>query len=171
VDLRIYRRVSAASPGTSQAPDESSLFVVFFFCLPGEARYRRGRLCTWALSSGLCCKLPWIEVLGVTAYKWGWILFFLELACIGPLVILLAFLVYTGNFDRSSLPREIGKDGALDPLVYCRTYCRPGDHGRHHCRCSFPDWHPCWGSVFSGISSIWCSKPGIDRTFLDLNRG
>ena len=21
-----------------------------------------------------------------------------------------------------------------------------------------PVWHPCWGSVFSGISSIWCSN-------------
>jgi len=46
VDLRNLRRVPAASPGTSQAPETESSLLRRFFRLPGKARTAGGRLCT-----------------------------------------------------------------------------------------------------------------------------
>ena len=97
VDLRNLRRVPAESPGPSQAPKiESSLFRPFFF-LFGESPYRRWEV----MHLGM---IPCFVLLGylgsrfwaVTAYKWGWILFFLEMACIVLLSILGSFLCTRG---------------------------------------------------------------------------
>jgi len=122
-DLRNLRRVPAMSPGPSQAPEiESSLLqrFSFLFFFGAESPYRRwevlhlGMILWWFVLPGYLGSRFW----AVTAYKWGWILFFLEMACILLLSILGIFLVYTGIFDRSSLPREIRRTA---PWTLCST--------------------------------------------------
>jgi hypothetical protein len=122
-DLRNLRRVPAVSPGPSQAPEiESSLLqrFSFLFFFGAESPYRRwevmhlGMSLWFVLLPGYLGSRFW----AVTAYKWGWILFFLEMACILLLSILGIFLVYTGIFDRSSLPREIRRTA---PWILCST--------------------------------------------------
>jgi len=122
VHLRNLRRVPAESPGTSQAPEtEPSLLrrFSFLFFFGAKSPYRRWEvmhlgMILWFVLPGYLGSRFW----AVTAYKWGWILFFLELACILLLSILGIFLVYTGIFDRSSLPREIRRTA---PWILCFT--------------------------------------------------
>jgi len=122
--------------------------------------------------------IVWFVLLGylgsrfwaVTPYKWGWILFFLELACIGPLVILLAFLVYTGNFDRSSLPREIGRTAPWILWSTVALIAVPGTMAA-----TIVVAHPGLASLLGigilGNIEYLVFKPALDRAFLDLNRG
>ena len=119
---RGYRLVAAleSSVVTPQhsGPEESSLFRRFFL-LFGASPYRRWeimhvRMFLWCLLLGYLGSRFWAR----TPDKWGSTLFFLELACIALLLILLSFLVYTGTFDRSSLPKEIGR---LAPWIHWST--------------------------------------------------
>jgi len=171
VDLRNLRRVPAGSPGTSPAPEIESSLLRRFFSLAGESPYRRWEtmhlgFIVWFVLLGYLGSRFW----AVTAYRWGWILFFLELACIGPLVILLAFLVYTGNFDRSSLPREIGRTAPWILWSTVALIAVPGTMAG-----TIVVAHPGLASLLGigvlGNIEYLVFKPGIDRTFLDLNRG
>jgi len=86
---------------------EASLFHRFFL-LFGATPYRRWeimhlRMILWCL---LLAYLGW-RFMSCAPDKWGFVLFFLELACIGLLVSLLGFLLYTGTSDPSGLSREV----------------------------------------------------------------
>ena len=171
VDLRNLRRVPAASPGTSQAPETESSLLRRLFLLAGRSPYRRWEtmhlgFIVWFVPQGYLGS----RFCAVTASKWGWTLFFLELACIGPLVILAAFLVYTGNFDRSSLPREIRRTAPWILWSTVALIAVPGTMAL-----TIVVAHPGLASLLGigvlGNIEYLVFKPGIDRTFLDLNRG
>ena len=81
VDLRSLRRVPAESSGPSRAPETESSLLRRFFFLFGESPYRRWEtmhlgMIVWFVLLGYLGSRFW----AVTAYKWGWILFFLEIA-------------------------------------------------------------------------------------------
>lgn len=124
VDLRHLRRVPAESPGPSHSPETELSLVRRFFFLFGESPYRRWEtmhlgMIVWFLLLGYLGSRFW----AVTAHKWGWIPFLLELACIALLVVLLSFLMYTGTFDRSNLPREIGRTAPW--ILWCTVVLIP----------------------------------------------
>jgi hypothetical protein len=107
VDLRDLRRNATGSPTTQIREFEPSLFHRFFL-LFGATPYRRWeimhlRMILWCLLLGY---LGW-RFMACAPNKWGSVLFFLELACIGLLLILLGFLLYTGVSDPSGLSREV----------------------------------------------------------------
>jgi len=171
VDLRNLRRVPAESPGTSQAPETESSLLRRFFSLAGESPYRRWEtmhlgFIIWFVLLGYLGSRFW----AVTAYKWGWILFFLELACIAPLVILPAFLVYTGNFDRSSLPREIERTAPWIRWSTVALIAVPGTMA-----VTIVVAHPGLASLLGfgvlGNIEYLVFKPALDRAFLNLNKG
>jgi hypothetical protein len=107
----------------------------------------------------------------VTAYKWGWILFFLELACIALLLILLTFLVYTGTFDRSSLLQEIGRTAPWilwsTVTLFLVTWTVAGTIVVVHLGLASSLAICC----AAGCIKYFVFKRAIDRALLDLNRG
>jgi predicted Ser/Thr protein kinase len=79
-----------------------------FFKLFGKTPYRRWeimhlRMILWCL---LLAYLGW-RFMASAPDKWGFALFFLEIACIALLITLLGFLVYTGASNRGDLLRVI----------------------------------------------------------------
>jgi len=171
VDLRSLRRVPAESSGPSRAPETESSLLRRFFFLFGESPYRRWEtmhlgMIVWFVLLGYLGSRFW----AVTAYKWGWILFFLELACTCLLVVLLGFLMYTGTFDRSSLPREIGRTAPWILWSTVALVAVPGTMAG-----TIVVAHPGLASLLGigilGNIEYLVFKPAIDRAFLDLNRG
>ena len=172
VDLRSLRRVPAESSGPSRAPETESSLLRRFFFLFGESPYRRWEtmhlgMIVWFVLLGYLGSRFW----AVTAYKWGWILFFLELACTCLLVVLLGFLMYTGTFDRSSLPREIGRTA---PWILWSTVALIPITGTMASTVVVA--HPGLAVLLAicgtlGSIKYLVFKRAIDLALLDLNRG
>jgi len=106
-DLRDLRRNTLGSLTTQTRDIEPTLLHRFFF-LFGATPYRRWeimhlRMIVWCL---LLTYLGWRFMVSASD-KWEFILFFLQLACIALLLILLGFLLYTGTSDPGGLPREV----------------------------------------------------------------
>ena len=106
-----YRFIAPLNTSGSQATQtrefEPSLFQRFFL-LFGTTPYQRWeimhlRMILWCL---LLAYLGW-RFMACIPDKWGFVLFFLEFACIGFLLVLLGFLLYTGTADPGSLSREV----------------------------------------------------------------
>jgi len=98
--------VLAATP--LQLPEIDPSIFRRFFLLFGETPYRRweivhARMAVWCVLLGC---LGWRFMLSVP-HRWGTKLFLLQLACIGFLLLLLGFLLYTGASNFSGLSREV----------------------------------------------------------------
>ncbi len=113
-----FVRDTSREPATSARPVESTTplqppeiepsFFHRFFLLFGDTPFRRweiahARMAIWCVLLGC---LGWRFMLSAPD-RWGPRLFFLQLACIGFLLLLLGFLIYTGAFNFSGLAGEV----------------------------------------------------------------
>lgn len=104
LDLRNVEHRSAALVNVPPGEVEPSLFGRFFL-LFGATPYRRWemmhlRMCLWCL---FLAYLGW-RFRVWTPNRWGFTLFFIELACIAVLLVLIWLPLYTGMFDPANLP-------------------------------------------------------------------